>query len=286
MWAIFTLSSAFAASLSSIIQKETLKHIHSLQLLVTAYAFMSVLSLGLIPFVTFHISLLSIALIIISSLFVALASLYTVKAFRHMPVSVVAPFFNIGTVFSAFLAVIIFQEKLSLFDAAGIVLLILGGYILELKGNNLLQPFRDIKKSKYIHLLILGVLLYSSSFLFDKFVIESIGSVSYFFYHVYTVFIIYLFIAVFFYKGLKEIKVSIKKEKWLIGLLSAVIIVENLAFYEALRISKVSLVIPLYRTWTLWAVIFGGRLFHENHLRKRAVAAILMIVGAALILIG
>lgn len=285
MWAIYTTFSALCASVSSILQKESLKHIHALQLLVTVYSFIGVLSLGLIPFVNFNLNLKNASLIVISSLFVAIASLYIIKAFRHMEVSVVAPFFNLGTIFSAILAVIVFREVITAVDGLGIILLFLGGYILELKSKNLLQPFREIKKSKHIHLLILGILLYSSAFIFDKYVIESIGSISYLFYHNYVILAFYLFVAGFFYKGLKEVKVSIKKEKWLIVLLSIVLFAENLALYAALKSGEVSLVVPLYRTWTLWAVIFGGRLFHENHLKKRALAALLMIFGAALILI-
>jgi transporter family protein len=208
-----------------------------------------------------------------------------VRAMRHMDVSMVAPFFNLGTAFTAIFAFIIFRESLNLIDVVGIALLIAGGYFLELKGKNPLQPIRDTLKSNSIHYLLGGVLLFSSGYLLAKYILESVEPVPFFFYQQAGALVVYLLITVFVYKGAKDILSGFKSGGWMLPVMAILLIMENVLIFEALKYGKASLVVPLYRTWTLWAVIFGGRIMHENHVLKRTLASLLMIIGAAIILI-
>lgn len=285
MWAIYTTISSISAAFTSIIQKQTLKHIHAVQLMTTTYLYAALLSLLFIPFVNLSLSLRSGSLIFVACIIQVFAYIFSVKAMRRLDVSIVAPFYNLGTAFSAILGVIIFKENLSFIAIAGIFLLIAGGYILELKSKNLLQPIKDVVKSKCIHELILGVMLFSISFVLIKYILMDISPISFLFFQTMTCAVLFTLISFIFYKGFKDIEICIRKENFLIMLFSVLLLSENILLNLALKDGEVSLVVPLYRTWTLWAVIFGGRFFHENHLAKRAIASILMIGGAALILI-
>ena len=92
-------------------------------------------------------------------------------------------------------------------------------------------------------------------------------------------------ITFFIYGGMDDIKGGFKSAKWLLPLMALFLILDDLSIFEALRIGQASLILPIYRMWTLWAVIFGGRIMHENHLLKRSFASLLMILGAIAILI-
>lgn len=285
MWALFAFGSAILASVNSIIQKETLQKIHAVQLMTLTAFSMVFYSLFLVGFVNFNISFQSFALILLVSVISVFSSIFAIKAMRHMDVSVVAPFFNLGTAFVAVLAYLFLGERLTIMDIFGVLLLILGGYALELKHRNLLQPIKDLINSKYIHYLLGGVLLFSTTFLFDKIVLNTVDPVSYMFLRNVIMMIIFTVITFSVYGGARDIQRGVKLTGWFIPIIGITAIIETLLFYEALKGAPVSLVTPLYRTWTLWAVIFGGRLLHENHLAKRAIASIMMIAGAALILI-
>lgn len=285
MWPIFAFGSSIFTAVNSIFQKETLEKLHAVQLL-TVTSFSTVFfSLFLIPYVHFSLNIQQIAFISLTTVTYVLAIIFSVKAMRHMDVSIVAPFFNLGTAFLAIMAFIFLKERINLLDGFGIVLLVFGGYILELKHRNLLQPIRDMIKSKFIHYLLGGVFFFSLTYLLDKFVLMTIDPVSYMFFRNIGTLLFLLVISFTVYRGVKDIKQGFVLGSWLVPIIGLTAIGENLLVYEALKIAPVSLVIPLYRTWTLWAVIFGGRIMHEDHLVKRALASVLMIGGAALILI-
>lgn len=285
MWPIFAFSSSVFAGINAILQKETLKKLHAVQLMTVSTIIVVGLSFLFLPFYNFALNFRQFALIAASAVIHAFAIIYTIRAMRHLDVSVVAPFFNLGTAFTAFAAVIVFRERLTLVDVLGITLLVLGGYILELKGKNLLQPIKEVIKSTSIHYLLGGVGLFSVGYILAKYILETVQPVPFFFYQQIGALIIFLTITFFVYGGARDIKEGFKNAKWLIPVMAILLIFENILMFEALKTGDASLVVPIYRMWTLWAVIFGGRILHENHLLKRATASILMILGAALILI-
>lgn len=285
MWALFAFSSSLFAGVNSILQKETLKKLHAVQLMTVSTMVVVLASIPFFFYYDFKINFSEFALIALSAVMYAFAIIFTVRAMRHMDVSMVAPFFNLGTALTAIMAFFIFKEMLTFLDVAGITLLVTGGYILELKGKNLLQPIKDVVRSTSVHYLLGGVLLFSTGFLLSKYILATVEPVPFLIYQHMGALIIFFLITFFVYKGFEDIKKGFKLGGWLIPIIAVVMILENIFIYEALKRGEASLVVPLYRTWTLWAVIFGGRVFHENHLCKRALASILMILGAAIILV-
>jgi len=285
MWPIFALGSSIFTAVNSIFQKETLRKLHGVQLLTVTYFAIVFFSLFLIPYVKFSLDIKAFALISLTTVTYVLATTFTIKAMRHMDVSIVAPFFNLGTAFLAVMAFFFLGERIGTKDIFGLVLLIVGGYILELKHHNLLQPFKEFAKSKYMHFLLGGVFFFSLTYLIDKFVLFSIDPVSYMFFRNIGALLLFVIITFTLYKGAKDIQNGFVLGGWLVPIIGLTAIGEVLLVYEAMKTAPVSLVIPLYRTWTLWAVIFGGRILHEGHMAKRALASVLMICGAALILI-
>lgn len=285
MWALFAIAASLSAAVNSIFQKETLDKLHAVQLMtITAFATVF-FSLFLIPYVSFNLNLTNLLWIILTSAINVAAFICTIKAMRHLEVSVVAPFFNLGTAFAAFLGLVMFKETITLLGISGIILLVTGGYLLELKHRNLLQPIKDLIKSKYIHYLLSGVFLFSFKFALDKFVLSDITAISYFFFQNILTLVFFLLITLIFYGGVKDIKRGFQIGSWLVPIIGLTAMVESLTLFEALKIAPVSLVVPLYRTWTLWAVLLGCRFLHEKHLFKRLLASALMILGATFILI-
>jgi len=285
MWAIYALGSSVTAAVNSIFQKETLKHLHAVQLMTVTTILTSIMGVGYLIFKHPSLDLKLFSLILIYGVMTAFATVFTIRAMRHLDVSVVAPFFNLGTAFTAVLAFIFFKERVGLIGWVGITILILGGYYLELKHRNPLQPIKDIIKSDSIHYLLGGVFLFSASHLVAKYILQFTSPLSLMSYSQIIALIIYLFFTFFFYKGTKDITSGYQKGGWILFAVAAMHFLENILIFEALNIGEAILVVPLYRTWTLWAVILGGRILHEQHLGKRIIASCLMIFGAILILV-
>lgn len=285
MWIIYAVLTSIAAASSSILQKETLKNLHAVQLMTVTSLLLTFFGLFLIPFYGLGVSLEGLLLITSYSLTVSIATIFTIRSLRHLDISIVAPFFNIGTVFTVILAYLLFKEEITFFDFIGIVALVLGGYLLELKNKNLIQPIREILKSTSMHYLFGGVFLFSISFLIAKFALNYISPIGLFAYQTIISFIFFGFITFTAYEGIRDIKNGFLKGRSLILVIAILILIENILLLEALRIGETILVIPIYRTWTLWAVVLGGRIFHEKALVSRLFASLLMIIGVVFILL-
>ncbi|MEO8232143.1 MAG: hypothetical protein ABI638_07655, partial [Ignavibacteriota bacterium] len=52
----------------------------------------------------------------------------------------------------------------------------------------------------------------------------------------------------------------------------------------AVSLASVALVLAIKRTSVFWATVIGGKLFNDKDLLKRSLAAVLIIIGAILIL--
>jgi len=57
----------------------------------------------------------------------------------------------------------------------------------------------------------------------------------------------------------------------------------RLSYLQAVSLYQVSLVYPIYRLSSLFATVLGGEFFHEKHILKKSIAAIIMLIGSYLI---
>jgi drug/metabolite transporter (DMT)-like permease len=285
MWGIYSIIGSLSAAGISILQKHTLKDLHAVQLMTVTGLILGFFSLFLIPFFGTGVQINGYLPIIAHGVTVAFAAILTSRALRHLDISIVAPFFNLGTVFTAILAFILFNERVSIIGLIGIALLIIGGYILELRSKNLLQPIKDIVHSDSTHYLLGGVFLYSLSFIIAKYALDYVNPIGLFAYQQIIGSVIFAFITFAVYGGTKDVTTGFKKAGFLIIIMAILSFIENVMLLEALKIGNVIFVIPIYRTWALWAIFFGCRFMNEKHLQKRIFACGLMIFGAILILL-
>lgn len=285
MWYIFPLISALSVTIWVLLQKWTLKKEHALQFNAALGFVIVPLSLVLIPFVNFHLSLKVFFLILTTSILFTLAALFHAKALRHYDVSIIAPFYNLGTAFLVLMALLFLGEHLKLIQISGISLLLVGAYVVDLKKDNLIHPIIDVIKSKYIHFVLLAVFLYSSAYLIDKIILGYTDFFTLFFFRNLLVSIFFLILIFTLYNGLGDLKIGLKMGGFILVIISILMILENLFLYKGMSIAPVSLVLPIYRLWTLFAVILGGEIFRERNLGFRILGSLIMILGAYLVII-
>jgi drug/metabolite transporter (DMT)-like permease len=104
------------------------------------------------------------------------------------------------------------------------------------------------------------------------------------FQHIY--FAILFSIIFFFFRSKERISsASLTKDNigW-IALISVLTIGYRYTQIVAVSLASVALVLAIKRTSVFWATIIGGKLFHDKDLLKRSIAAILILIGAILIL--
>lgn len=287
LWIILALGAAILHSAGTLINKNVMNHEHALEFGALKGTFGLLLFFAL-PFIDLNFSLGTYLSIFGVSIIITIGVLYHLKSTRHGDLSSIAPLLNLSPLFLLVIAFVLLGEQVSSLALAGVFLLVIGTYFLQIGASdsrNFLAPITSLYKSKYSSYMILVAILFSLSATLEKGLLNAgIPVLS-------LVVILRLmmninFIAFDFIKyGKKQLFLDVKKDGKIAFLGSATDILSISLQYLALSIPGVmiSLVIPIKRLSTLFTTLVGGRLFHEKHLRIKMISCVIMLVGIGFI---
>lgn len=287
-WYIFPLISAVLLAASTIFEKKILHNEHATEFSTVFAIFNAILCIPFFFFADFSKLTMGLVFIIyVASVMATVTFLLCTKSNRHMEVSASSPWMILAPAFAAIMAFIFLGEKLSSIQYIGLSFMVVGLYVLQThKHTSLLEPFREIYSSKYIHYIILSLFLYSFGALIDRLILNR-NEVSVFAY----LFLIHLFVAINFsiitffrYDGVKGIKHGIKFYGWLILLVSILTVTHRVTTSIAISTTMIGLVLPIKRLSSLFTTIIGGELFHEKNLARKIIACLIMLVGVIFII--
>jgi len=286
LWILYALLSAIFLSMSEIFQKRGLFKEHALEFTTAKEAFSMLFVLVLIPFIDFNFPKITWLLVFGLSVTGSIGILLRAKAYRHMQISSVAPFFNLSPALVALFAFIFLNENLSLTQFAGITVLMVGAYVLEVDHNvhSLLDPFKKFFHSKYITYIFIVMILFSFTAIIDKTLIDFFLTPLQFIFLVHVFLTInFLTITLFMYgrSGLVNSFKTGKKDAFFSSLFFNL---DIFFYYMALSVQLVSMVVPIKRLSTIFTTIGGGTIFKDKGLYLKAVACIIMFIGAYLII--
>ena len=282
-WVFFAVGASVLVAILTIIEKKTLIKEHAMKFSTVLALFNVIISVVYLPKVNFNISGTALFFTYIASVFGGLAFLFLAKGVRHTEVSLSSPLLNFGPAVTAILAFILLHEALSIWQILGIAVLIVGTYVLEVDHSveHLMDPFKRLIKSKYVHFIFFAILMYGLASIVDKHVISNLGINTFtylFFAHLFIAFNYFVMISIY-YGGTKDIVDGIKNSGKYIIIIAVLITLARLMMLEAISIALVSLVIPLKRLSTLFVTIFGGKFFHEKGLKLKIIGCIIMLGG-------
>lgn len=295
-WLIFALLTAILASISSMVEKKTLFKQHALEFSATLSVYTLILS---IPFWFLadlkSLSLEAIGYIYLGSLLGAVAFLLITKALRHIEISLTSPFLVFEPAMVAMFAAILLGEKITTLQILGISVLVIGAYILTShEHDHFFEPFKHIFRSKYIKFILLALVIYALDSIIDKKIVGAPADGG-FGVSVWTFLaLVHFFLAlnfavmmIIFADGFHGIRKGLKTGGWLVFMVGTFTIGYRLSQIYAISLPgvMVSLVIPIKRLSALFSTIIGGELFREKHLLRKSLACLIMLIGAALMVI-
>jgi len=282
-WLIFALASAVFIALATVIEKKTLVKQHATKFSTTLALFNILISLIYVPFVDFSIGWEIIFYLLIVAILGSTAFLFLAKGVRHTEISVSSPLLNFGPAVTTILAFLFLGEILSIWQVLGILIIIVGTYVLEIehKSKNVLEPFKKMLKSKYILFIFFAVLLYGFSGIADRHILSNynLNVYTYLFFVQLFIGFIYVVVISVYYGGIKEVVDGVKSLWKYVGLVAILITLTRLAYLQAVSMAFVSLVLPIKRLSTLFVTIFGGSFFHEKALKLKIIGCIIMLLG-------
>ncbi|RJO60529.1 hypothetical protein C4544_04980 [candidate division WS5 bacterium] len=287
-WYVIALGSALFVGLYEIAEKKALVKERSLTFLLVSSLVMLALSLPLIFFG--HVTAVDPRMtmyIFIKCVFAVSLFVLTGKAMKHMEISEFAPLMNLSPLILFIPSIFFLQEKLTLVNVFGVLLIVFGAYVVELK-DGWRTPLKRMLKNKYIHLLFLAFIFNALSATMDKFIlVKQINVDTFFLYNRFFIALLLLGAYLIFKDKNDSMKVTFKRSFWWILIAAVLFMGADYVYFSAVAIpaAAIALIIPLKRTGTLVATVLGGEMMKEDNLVRKAVACVIMIAGVTLIVV-
>ncbi len=288
-WFIIALLSAFLSAFAAINQKKVLFDIGALQFSFILSLVNLVFSIPFFFFIDYQtINSINLLVLLIKSIIGVAAFFLVMLSLKNLEISNALPLLALTPGFVAVFAFLFLGESLKTIEVIGLVFLIAGSFILESKNSKgLFSPFIIFFKSKYHRFILIALLLFTASSILDKLLLIKLNlspiSLTAF-QHIYFAMFFSIFYLFFRNKGTTApVRINKNTLGW-IALISIITIGYRFTQIVALSMASVALVLAIKRTSVFWATLIGGKIFNDKNLLRRSIAAILILIGAILIL--
>jgi len=288
-WYVLALISALFSASAAIFEKKILFKEKALAFSTALAIFNLVLAIPFFFFIDMSsVSSISLLVLFFKSILGAFAFLCVMLGIKNLEISNALPLLVLTPGFVAFFAFIFLKEVLSGIELIGMLLLLGGTYILQLKLNQrFLDPFRIFWKSKGHKYIIWALILFTITSILDKALLKTFKLPVNAFMGFQHLFLAIVFIAVvLFSRKIRDVANPLKNSwKWILPL-AFLTITYRYTQIEAVKAASVALVLSLKRVSVFFAVLIGGSLFKDHSLLRRVLATAVMILGAVFIITG
>jgi drug/metabolite transporter (DMT)-like permease len=287
LWIVLSLTSAFSLATSDALTKRIitpgneqaiawLRVVYSLPVLAGAMLFSTVPALDR----TFYAAFLSALPLEIAAI------LLYYKALRLSPLSLSLPFLSFTPVFLMLFSRLIMGEAVSAAGAAGIALIALGGYGLNLSAlrEGPLGPLKAVLRERGSLYMLIVAMIYSATSALGKLAIAH-SSAAFFGASYYLALAIFLLPVFAFRQGVRQFLVQVRatgRAALLPGVFDAV---QSVTHFFAVSMANVAYMIAIKRLSLIIGSGYGFLLFGERNMRERMVGALLMFAGFVVVVV-
>jgi drug/metabolite transporter (DMT)-like permease len=208
------------------------------------------------------------------------------SAIRESPLSLTLPYLAFTPVFNILTGYLLLGERVSPAGLAGILLVVSGAWLLNLKRSqnggrrNVLEPFRAIARERGSRLMLMTAAIYSLTSVIGKIALLQVTPA--FFGSFYFVLLGAAALLVFASRQPSTWR-TLGRHPWAYLSIGACMAVMVLAHFYAIRHIEVAYMVAVKRTSLLFGMLYGAWLFHEQDLSHNLLAGGLMVAGVVLI---
>lgn len=289
-WYGFALISAIFSAAAAVFEKKTLFKEKALVFTLILAFFNIILSLPLAFTIDFtKISAISLLVLYGKTILGAFSFLFVMKGLKNLEISGALPLLVITPGLVAFFAFILLGERLNLFQIVGLIALLLGTYVLQAHHHeNVLEPFKIFYRSRGHRYIVGALLLFTVTSLLDKILLKNFRLQPHPFLVFQHLFLAFNFILISLagHINVTQVKSALKQSWKPILLVSVFTIIYRLTQIEAVKIGSVALVLSLKRISVFFAVVFGGKIFHDHYLTRKTIATMIMLAGAVVVILN
>lgn len=297
MWLLLAFCSAALLGFYDVFKKKSLNNNAVLPVLGLNTLFSSLIFLPLILISAYAPSVLNGSIfyvpeagwevhkfIILKSFIVLSSWIFGYFGMKHLPLTIVGPINATRPVMTLVGAMLIFGERLNMYQWIGVLLAIVSFFMLSRSGK---KEGIDFKHDKWIWFMVLAAVLGAASGLYDKYLMGRFNNmVVQAWYNIYQLFIMG---GVLMMLWLPKRKTTTPfRWDWCIILISIFLSAADFVYFYALGMdgSMISIVSMVRRGSVIVSFLFGAMVFREKNLKSKAVDLILVLIGMFFLYLG
>lgn len=229
--------------------------------------------------------------VVLKSLIVLSSWTFGYFGMKHLPLTIVGPINATRPVMVLLGALLVFGERLNLWQWTGVILAIISFFMLSHSGR---KEGIDFKHDKWIYFVVLASLLGAVSGLYDKYLMASATEgglgldrmVVQAWYNIYQFFMMGIVMILLWYPQRKT--TTPFHWHWCIILISIFLSAADFVYFYSLSLdgAMISIVSMIRRGSVIVSFLCGAMFFHEKNLKSKIVDLLLVLLGMLFLYIG
>ncbi|MEG1545883.1 MAG: DMT family transporter [Bacteroides sp.] len=222
--------------------------------------------------------------VLLKSVIVLSSWIFGYFGMKHLPITIVGPINATRPVMVLVGAMLIFGERLNLYQWIGVLLAIISFFMLSRSGK---KEGIDFRHNKWILFIVLAAITGAVSGLYDKFLMGQFDRmVVQSWYNIYQLGMMGCVMLFLWYPKRKT--TTPFRWDWTIILISIFLSAADFAYFYALSYddSMISIVSMVRRGSVIVSFLFGAMLFREKNLKSKAIDLLLVLIGMVFLYFG
>lgn len=203
---------------------------------------------------------------------------------KHLPLTIVGPINATRPVMTLVGAMLIFGERLNLYQWIGVFMAVISFFMLSRSGK---KEGIDFKHDRWIWFVVLAAVLGAVSGLYDKYLMGRFNNMQVqAWYNIYQLFMMGG-VLMFLWWSKRKTSTPFRWD-WCIILISVFLSAADFVYFYALSMedSMISIVSMVRRGSVVVSFLFGAMMFHEKNLRSKAIDLLLVLIGMFFLYLG
>jgi transporter family protein len=237
-------------------------------------------SVFFIPPVSFPTHLL----FVLKAVIVLTSWIFAYFALKHLPLSLASPIKSTQPVWIVLGALLIFGEKLNLYQAAGVGITLVSFFMFSVAGR---REGISYKTNKWFWFIVLATLTGAVSGLYDKYLLKKFNPMSVQVYYTYYQAIIMGIITLFLWAPTRK-KTTPFHFKWSIAFISVFLVMADFVYFYALSLpgSMISVISTIRRSGVLVPFCYGAVVMHDRNIKLKIIDLLGVLTGMFLLFLG
>ena len=297
MWLLLAFTSAALLGFYDVFKKQSLKDNAVIPVLFLNTLFSSLIFIPFIVFSVWKPELLDSTIffvpqegwevqkfVVLKSIIVLSSWIFGYFGMKHLPITIVGPINATRPVMVLVGALLVFGERLNLYQWIGVLLAVISFFMLSRSGK---KEGIDFRHNKWIFFIVLAAVTGAVSGLYDKFLMGRFDRmVVQSWYNIYQLFMMGVIMMLLWWPKRKT--TTPFHWHWSIILISIFLSAADFVYFYSLSLedSMISIVSMIRRGSVVVSFIFGAMFFHEKNLKSKAIDLLLVLIGMIFLYLG